>query len=59
MNNKHPHLRAAAFAAMMSSAAAALAAPERKPNEGLDLDDDTPLPPACDLSGDGACDACQ
>lgn len=25
----------------------------------LDLDDDTPLAPACDLSGEGTCDACQ
>lgn len=25
----------------------------------LDLEDDTPLAPACDLSGDGACEACQ
>lgn len=25
----------------------------------LDLDDDTPLAPACDLSGDGTCEACQ
>jgi len=26
---------------------------------GLDLDDDTPLAPACDLSGEGSCEACQ
>lgn len=26
---------------------------------GLDLNDDTPLAPACDLSGDGSCEACQ
>lgn len=25
----------------------------------LDLDDDTPLAPVCDLSGDGTCEACQ
>lgn len=25
----------------------------------LDLNDDTPLAPACDLSGDGTCEACQ
>ena len=27
--------------------------------EGLDLDDDTPLTPVCDLSGEGTCEACQ
>ena len=25
----------------------------------LDLDDDTPLAPACDLSGEGTCESCQ
>lgn len=30
-----------------------------QPDQGLDLDDDTPLAPACDLSGDGTCEACQ
>lgn len=25
----------------------------------LDLEDDTPLAPACDLSGEGACESCQ
>jgi hypothetical protein len=36
--------------------------PEQKPAEEsaeLDLNDDTPLAPACDLSGDGTCEACQ
>lgn len=28
----------------------------RKP---VDLSDDTPLEPVCDLSGDGTCEACQ
>ena len=27
--------------------------------DGLDLNDDTPLAPTCDLSGDGTCEACQ
>ncbi len=31
--------------------------PEAEP--GLDLEDDTPLAPACDLSGDGTCESCQ
>jgi hypothetical protein len=25
----------------------------------LNLEDDTPLPPICDLNGDGTCEACQ
>ncbi len=29
------------------------------PYRPLDLNDDTPLAPACDLSGDGTCEACQ
>lgn len=28
-------------------------------SKALDLNDDTPLAPACDLSGDGTCEACQ
>lgn len=29
------------------------------PERTINLDDDTPLAPACDLSGDGTCEACQ
>ena len=32
---------------------------QQKMIDGLDLSDDTPLAPACDLSGDGSCEACQ
>ncbi len=56
MNDKHPHMRAAALAAL---AAAAATATDSTPAEGLGLNDDTPLAPACDLSGDGTCEACQ
>lgn len=28
-------------------------------SDGLDLDSDAPLAPACDLTGDGTCEACQ
>lgn len=39
----------------------AVAAMQPLDNDGkaLDLNDDTPLAPACDLSGDGTCEACQ
>lgn len=40
--------------------------PEAKPADikpiepfELDLNDDTPLPKICDLSGDGTCESCQ
>lgn len=34
--------------------------PDQSPAvELLDLDSDAPLAPACDLSGDGTCEACQ
>lgn len=32
-------------------------APGEQPE--LDLNDDTPLTPVCDLSGEGTCEACQ
>lgn len=32
---------------------------QRLHRPGLDLTSDTPLAPACDLSGDGTCEACQ
>lgn len=32
---------------------------QRLQRPGLDLNDDTPLAPACDLSADGTCEACQ
>lgn len=35
------------------------AAPAPAPAPGLDLDSDTPLAPACDLSGENGCEACQ
>lgn len=33
--------------------------PLESDGKGLDLNDDTPLAPACDLTGDGTCEACQ
>jgi len=33
-------------------------APEAQ-EEGIDLESDTPMAPACDLSGEGSCEACQ
>lgn len=33
--------------------------PLESDGKGLDLNDDAPLAPACGLSGDGTCEACQ
>jgi len=52
------HVLGVAPAAAAHPAIAAMQ-PLDSDGKGLDLNDDTPLAPACDLSGDGTCEACQ
>ena len=61
MNTPLGAVAAPIAAAQAQSAHPAIAAmqPLESDGKGLDLNDDTPLAPACDLSADGACEACQ
>lgn len=51
--------QAAKTAPTAASVVDALCAAAGVDTSGVDLDSDVPLAPACDLSGEGACEACQ